>query len=370
MNALTFQLYRFSFWFAPLIGGSFVGGVNHALANPNDAWLVWLGVIVIYGLVPMLDALLGQYKSTWTPEQQAKLARDPMLRVIPWVCAIVWFSILGYAMSVFAQVLLLPTIHVIGFVVSLGVVGGITAINVGHELVHRNNKVERFLGGALLASVCYGVFKVEHVRGHHLHVATDADPATARFGESVYAFLPRAIVGVYTHGWRIESESLARAGHRGFARFVRNEVLHWSLLSAAFAAIAFASAGAATSAGALGLALYLGASLVAIIELEIVDYVEHYGLQRKRDASGQLERVGYPHSWDFSGWLTNGFLINLQRHADHHAHGGRPFGALSTRPEAPQLPASYAAMVLASLIPPLYRAIIHPRIAARTQAIA
>ncbi|MGL4232520.1 MAG: alkane 1-monooxygenase [Casimicrobium sp.] len=364
MNALTFQLYRFSFWLAPLIGSSFVGGVNMALANPNDAWLTWWGVIVIYGAVPALDALLGQYKTTWTPEQQAKLARDPMLRVIPWVCAIVWFSILGYAISVFPQVLSLPTIHVIGFVMSLGVVGGITAINVGHELVHRNNKVERFLGGTLLASVCYGVFKVEHVRGHHLHVATEADPATARFGESIYAFLPRAIAGVYSHGWRIESESLGRAGHSGFARFIRNEVLHWCVLSLLVAGIAYASA------GVVGLALYFGASFVAIVELEIVDYVEHYGLLRKRDANGQLERVSYPHSWDFSGWLTNGFLINLQRHADHHAHGGRAFGALSTRPEAPQLPASYAAMVLASLIPPLYRAIIHPRIASRAAASA
>jgi alkane 1-monooxygenase len=359
MNALTFQLYRMSFWIAPLVGGSFVGGVNHALANPNDAWLMWSAVFVTYGAVPLLDAMIGQYKSTWTPEQQAKLARDPMLRAIPWVCALTWLVILGYAMSVFAQVLALPTIHVVGFVVSLGIIGGILAINVGHELVHRNNKGERFLGGILLASVCYGVFKVEHVRGHHLHVATNADPATARFGETIYAFLPRAIHGVYSHGWRIESESLARAGHNGLARFIRNEVLHWTLLSFAAGSVAYAFA------GAFGIALYAGASLVAIVELELVDYIEHYGLQRKIDANGNIERVSYPHSWDFSGWLTNGFLINLQRHADHHAHGGRPFGALSTRPEAPQLPASYAAMILAALIPPLFRAIIHPRIALR-----
>jgi alkane 1-monooxygenase len=360
MNALTFQLYRFSFWIAPLVGASFVGGVHHALANPNDAWLMWSAVFVTYGVVPLIDALIGQYKTTWTPEQQAKLARDPMLRAIPWVCAVTWLSILGYAISVFTQVLALPTFHVIGFVVSLGIIGGILAINVGHELVHRNNKLERFLGGVLLASVCYGVFKVEHVRGHHLHVATRTDPATARFGESIYAFLPRAISGVYSHGWRIESESLARAGHSGFARFIRNEVLHWILLSFGFACVAYASV------GALGIALYAGASFVAIVELELVDYIEHYGLQRTVDANGNVERVSYPHSWDFSGWLTNGFLINLQRHADHHAHGGRPFGALSTRPEAPQLPASYAAMILAALVPPLYRAIIHPRIASRT----
>ena len=230
------------------------------------------------------------------------------------------------------RVLALPAIHIVGFVVSLGMVGGILAINVGHELIHRNNKAERFLGGVLLASVCYGVFKVEHVRGHHLRVCTADDPATARLNETAYAFVPRAIVGTYTHGWRLERERIDRAGLTGAA------------------------------AGTAGLVVFGIASLVAIVELELVDYIEHYGLVRHRDANGKLEPVHYEHSWDYAGWLTNAFLINLQRHSDHHAHGGRAYGALNNHDEAPQLPVSYAGMLVVALIPPLYRAIIHPRL--------
>ena len=243
-----------------------------------------------------------------------------------------------------------------GFVLSLGMVGGILAINIGHELIHRNNKAERFLGGVLLASVCYGVFKVEHVRGHHLRVGTADDPATARLNETAYAFVPRAIFGTYAHGWRLERERLAGAGLNGVAAMLQNEVLHWSWLSVAMAMAAFAFTGIA------GIIVFALAGLVAIIELELVDYIEHYGLVRTRDAEGKLAAVRYEHSWDYAGWLTNALLINLQRHSDHHAHGGRAFGALNNHAEAPQLPLSYAGMMVLALVPPLYRAVIHPRL--------
>lgn len=318
---------------------------------------MWWAVIVTYAMVPLLDLMLGKVVTRFSLEEQARLVRDPMLRAIPWICAGVWLSTLAWAITLVPQVILLPLWQVAGFVLSLGVVGGILAINVGHELIHRNNKAERFLGGVLLASVCYGVFKVEHVRGHHLRVCTQDDPATARLNESAYAFVPRAIIGTYRHGWRLEVDRLARTGHAGFTAMLRNETLLWSLLSLAFAGAAVVVAGAA------GLAVFLAAALVAIVELELVDYIEHYGLTRKIDASGKLESVRYAHSWDYAGWLSNAFLINLQRHSDHHAHGGRAFGALNSHPEAPQLPASYAAMLVLALVPPLYRRLIHPRLA-------
>jgi alkane 1-monooxygenase len=365
MTRLGLIAYRFSFWLAPLVGASFLFGIHRAFDYPHLQWMTWWAVLVTYGFVPIIDKALGRVPTRFTPEQQAKLVRDPMLRAIPWISAGVWLATLGWAMTYVPRFGELALINQIGFVVSLGVMGGILAINTAHELVHRNNKAERFVGGVLLASVCYGVFKVEHVRGHHLRVATHEDPASARLNESIYAFVPRAIFGVFTHAWMIESEALARKGVRGVAAFVRNENLHWALMSAAFAVIAWAIAGAS------GIVVFLGASVVAIIELELVDYIEHYGLSRARDASGKLAPVGYQHSWDYSGWFTNALLINLQRHSDHHAHGGRAFGALNSHTDAPQLPASYAAMILCALIPPLYRGIIHPRLpAAPTTALA
>jgi alkane 1-monooxygenase len=357
VTAIGFQLYRFSFWLAPTVALSFWRGATYALENPTESgWWTWWGVIVTFAIVPAMDLLFGKVTTRFSAGEQAALGRDRMLRVIPWICGLVWLALLAWAIALVPRLSALPAVHVVGFVVSLGVVGGILAINVGHELIHRNNKAERFFGGVLLASVCYGVFKVEHVRGHHLRVGTRDDPATARRGESAYAFVPRAIAGTHVHGWRLESERLARAGMSGLAGVLRNEVLHWTALTTLMAAAAFAWAGPAA------MVVFLLAGIVAIIELELVDYIEHYGLSRSTDASGKLEPVRYEHSWDYSGWFTNALLINLQRHSDHHAHGGRAFGALNSHPEAPQLPASYAGMLLAALVPPLYRALIHPRL--------
>ena len=356
MNALQFQLYRFSFWLAPTTALSLWQGATKALEVPEQGVWMWWPVAVIYVIVPLFDLLCGKVVTRFSPDEQQRLINDPMLRVIPWICALIWLATLAWAITLLPRVMALPPGHVVGFVVSLGVIGGILAINVGHELIHRNNKAERFLGGVLLASVCYGVFKVEHVRGHHLRVGTADDPATARLNETAYSFVPRAIFGTHVHAWRLERERVARAGLGGIAAILHDEVLHWSLLSVTIAVAAFAVAGSA------GVVVFALASLVAIIELELVDYIEHYGLVRRRDADGKLEPVRYEHSWDYGGWLTNALLINLQRHSDHHAHGGRAFGALNNHAEAPQLPLSYAGMLVVALIPPLYRAIIHPRL--------
>ena len=356
MNALQFQLYRLSFWLAPTTALSLWQGATNALAAPEQGVWMWWPVAVIYVIVPLLDLLCGKVITRFSEDEQKRLIDDPMLRAIPWSCALIWLATLAWAITLVPRVMALPAIHIIGFVASLGMVGGVLAINVGHELIHRNNKVERFLGGLLLASVCYGVFKVEHVRGHHLRVGTAGDPATARLNETAYAFVPRAIFGTYVHGWHLERERLARAGLKGIAAMLWNEVLHWTLLSVLMALTAFVVVGTA------GLVVFAVASLVAIIELELVDYIEHYGLVRTRDAEGKLAPVRYEHSWDYAGWLTNALLINLQRHSDHHAHGGRAYGALNNHAEAPQLPVSYAGMLVLALIPPLYRAMIHPRL--------
>ena len=364
MKPLQSRLYRLSFWLAPLVALPFWLGVMRALDDPANAWWTWWAAIVIQGIVPLLDAPFGRVVTRFSRDEQAALARDPLLRAVPWVCGLVWLATLAWAMVVTPQVMQLPLLHIVGFVLSLGIVGGIMAINVGHELIHRNHKVERFFGGVLLASAGYGVFKVEHVRGHHLRVGTRADPATARLNETAYAFVPRAIIGTFWHAWQLEAERLARSHCTGFTRLAGNEALQWMVLSAVFAAAAFWVSGWA------GFVVFLLGALVAIIELELVDYIEHYGLSRGIDANGATLPVRYEHSWDYSGWFTNALLINLQRHSDHHAHGGRAFAALNSHPEAPQLPANYATMMKLALIPPLYRRIIHPRLAARESGTA
>jgi alkane 1-monooxygenase len=328
------------------------------LVSPLMALTLWMGyargffwfpIALFFVVTPILDALIGSKPIHLAPEAQKTLATHPVLRVIPLINAAAWFVTLGFAIYVAPQVLTHGPLALALWAVGLGIVGGALCITTAHELIHRNNQVLRNLGGIMMASTCYGVFKIEHVRGHHLNVATNADPVSSRKGESVYPFLPRAIIGTFTHAFKIESDWLAKRGH-GFWS-LRNECLWLSAASVVMGLAAWALSGWA------GLALFLGSSLVAIVLLEIIDYIEHYGLSR---APG--ERVGPQHSWDHDAFVTNFFLINLERHADHHAHGGKAFGSLVNYDNVPKLPMSYGAMVMMALVPPLFMGVMDKRL--------
>jgi alkane 1-monooxygenase len=214
--------------------------------------------------------------------------------------------------------------------------------------------VEQAGGGLLLASVGYATFKIEHVLGHHAWVATDRDPSSARLGESVYAFVPRAIVLNVANAFRLQAARLRRKGIAFWSW--RNELIAWSAITAAMGLAAIAIGGVA------GLAFFAGQALVAVVHLEMVNYIEHYGLRRGTDAAGRTERVTPMHSWNSSYFLSNAWLFQLQRHSDHHANAGRPYYELEHHESAPQLPGGYGAMMLVALVPPLWRALIHPRL--------
>lgn len=233
-------------------------------------------------------------------------------------------------------------------------------INVAHELVHRRSRVDRALGGLTLALVCYGTFKIEHVRGHHRWVATDRDPSSAPLGRGVYAHVVQAIPGTVREAWRIERRRLQSSGRSVWS--VHNEVLGWTAVSVA--------AGAALGAvfGWSGVACFGAQSLVAVATLELANYVEHYGLRRAPDASGRLPAVGAAHSWSSPALLSNALFFNVQRHAHHHARPGVPYHLLQHWSDAPQLPAGHPVMMALALVPPLWRRVMDPRVAALSRA--
>jgi alkane 1-monooxygenase len=235
------------------------------------------------------------------------------------------------------------------------VTGGI-GITVAHELGHRASRLDRALAKALLVTVLYGHFFVEHVRGHHVRVGTPDDPATAPRGMNVYRFWLRSVGGSFIHAWRLEALRLSRTG--GSAWSLRNWVLTGSLLSVALVAAAW------LAAGEKGLAFFIVQGVFAFTLLEVVNYVEHYGLRRSRDGA-RYEAVAPRHSWNADYTLSNWLLLNLQLHSDHHAHMERPFETLRSMPQAPQLPAGYPTMVVAALVPPLWFALIDPRLPAQ-----
>ena len=319
-------------------------------------WL-WLGPIVILGLVPLIDLATGTDPSNPPDEAIEALERDPYYRRLTYA-----FLPLQYAGFVLGFWFIarggLSVPEQLGLAVTLGFIGGI-GINTAHELGHKKESVERWLSKIALAQSGYGHFYIEHNRGHHVRVATPADPASARVGESFYAFWPRTVVGSLRNAWRLEARRIARRKQHPFR--LGNDVLNAWLMTLVLWA---------------GLILWLGwgilpfliiQALVAITLLEAVNYLEHYGMLRQRvgqPGSERYERVNPTHSWNSNHIATNVLLYHLQRHSDHHAHPTRRYQVLRDYPESPALPTGYAGMILLALMPPMWRRVMDPLVAA------
>jgi alkane 1-monooxygenase len=252
----------------------------------------------------------------------------------------------------------LSAVELVLLFAGIGIVSGAVGIVYAHELMHQKNAGERWLGDILMASVLYSHFRTEHLRVHHLHVGTPRDAVTARYGEGFHRFFLRVIRSGLPSAWRAERALLARRDRPVWHRsnpFWRYGALQLAMLVTALAL-----------GGGLGLALFVWQALVAVWQLELVNYIEHYGLTRRHLGDGRYEHVLPRHSWNSAHKASNWFLINLQRHSDHHYKPDRRFPLLQTYPEteAPQLPWGYPLMGIVALIPPLWRRVMNPRVRA------
>ncbi|MFZ5750650.1 MAG: alkane 1-monooxygenase [Pseudomonadota bacterium] len=252
----------------------------------------------------------------------------------------------------------LSAVELVLLFAGIGIVSGAVGIVYAHELMHQKNAGERWLGDLLMASVLYSHFRTEHLRVHHLYVGTPRDAVTARYGEGFHRFFLRVLRSGLPSAWRAERALLARRDRPVWHRsnpFWRYGALQLAMLVAALAL-----------GGGLGLALFVWQALVAVWQLELVNYIEHYGLTRRHLGEGRYEHVLPRHSWNSAHKASNWFLINLQRHSDHHYKPDRRFPLLQTYPEteAPQLPWGYPLMGIVALIPPLWRRVMNPRVQA------
>jgi alkane 1-monooxygenase len=330
-----------------------VSSISGAADLSPTCFIALAPLLSIHLALPLLDALFGDDAS---PAQAG--AQHPLNALLPMLCLPAWLAVL-LASAQASLVIGGPTWWALA--ASAGATGAIVAINVGHELIHRPTRAQRLVGGMLLSSVGYGVFKVEHVRGHHLRVATPEDGASAPRGEGLWHFVPRSVVSTFGHAWTLESQRLARrypstTVGATWRRVAGNEALAWILVSLLLA-IAIG-----LTLGIEAVMFWGAASAFAILELEIINYIEHYGLQRSRNAEGRYEAVEPHHSWNANTALVNAFLLNLQRHSDHHTHGAKPYVGLSSVSSAPRMPAGYGAMVMLALVPPLWRSVMDKRL--------
>jgi alkane 1-monooxygenase len=238
----------------------------------------------------------------------------------------------------------------------VGVITGTVGINYSHELMHQKNKMERRMADILLAMVLYSHFRSEHLLVHHRYVATPRDPVSARMGESFYRFYPRVLRQSFWSAWGAEKAMLERRD-RPVTDF-KNPFWMYYALQIGFLILAL------ILGGWTGVALFLIQAGVAIWQLELVNYIEHYGLTRKHLGDGKYEHVKPHHSWNAAHKASNWLLINLQRHSDHHYKPDRRFPVLQTysAAEAPQLPYGYPIMTMAAMLPPLWRRVMNPRV--------
>ena len=314
----------------------------------------WFGPLFAFGVIPILDTLIGDDRDNPPDDVVPRLERDRYYRVIVYLATLVEY-VAFFLCTWIVATHALAWYDYVGFALSLGAATGIS-INTAHELGHKTSRFERWLAKITLAPVAYGHFFVEHNRGHHVRVATAEDPASARYGESFWAFLPRTVIGSIRSAWNLEAARLARLGKSPWTW--RNEVLHAWAMTVVVWGIAIALFGKAVIPFLLIQAAY-GASL-----LEVVNYVEHYGLGRRKLPSGRYERCTPQHSWNSNHVVTNLFLYQLQRHADHHANPTRSYQALRHFDHAPQMPAGYATMILLAYMPPLWYRVMNPRVVA------
>ena len=327
--------------------------VGLALFNWTQSnWVWWIGPVVLYGLIPVLDHLIGTDRANPPESVLPDLVADKyygrLLRV---------FLVLQYAALILGAWVAVSSglnwIGLLGLILTIGIVSA-GGINAAHEMGHQR-------GGGLMAKLAlapaaYGHFLVEHNRGHHVRVATPEDPASSRLGESYWRFLPRTVIGSLRSAWALEKTRLTRAGLPTW--HYSNELLQgWSMTVVLFGLLALVL-GPAVLPFLLVQAAY-GSSL-----LETVNYIEHYGLLRQREENGRYQRCLPEHSWNSNHLVTNLMLYQLQRHSDHHAHPTRPYQALRHFDDSPQLPAGYAALIPVAFITPRWYRLMDRRVLA------
>jgi len=327
-----------------------VGTVGYQLTG--WAALLWTGFVIFYGLIPLADKLLGEDNANPPDSVMTSLAADSYYRWALYASVPIYFGVWFY-MIWFATSVDMPWYGWLGGVLTLGVACGL-AINIGHELGHQTSPFERWLAKIVLAPGAYGHFYVEHNRGHHVRVATPEDPASSRFGETFYEFFPRCVIGSFKSAWEIEAKRLAREG-KSVWHYSNDNLQTWGVTALLWVGVTLWLGWGALAAAVLA-AVY-GGSL-----LEVVNYLEHYGLLRQKRADGGYERCQPHHSWNSNHVVTNVLLYHLQRHSDHHANPTRSYQTLRHFEGVPSLPSGYAAMVLIAYLPPIWFRLMNPKV--------
>lgn len=308
-------------------------------------WLTFLPLIYTFGIVPLSDVFLKIDTKNFDKQQEEIEKTNKIYSYILYLTLPVQIGFLIWFLFV-VQENGLTTIDFVGRITAMGIMCGILGINVGHELGHRNNRFDEFLGEILLTTSLENHFLPYHNAGHHFNVATPNDAATARKNESLYIFWFRSHFMSYFQAWQLENKRLINSGRNWF--HYQNRMIIYTISNLALVSIIYFFFGWQV------MLAFLAAATLGILLLETVNYIEHYGLLRTQNNHGRYERVKHNHSWNSNHVIGKLVLFNLSRHSDHHYNGSKHYQLLKSVPESPQMPTGYPGMMLLSLVPPLW----------------
>ncbi len=316
-------------------------------------WLTLLPLVVFFGFVPLLELLFNPDKQNLNKEQEEQEKENKLYTYILYTTVPVQLLFLGWFLWMMKDSQL-TTLEYIGRVSAMGLMCGVIGINVGHELGHRSNRFEQFLGEILLLTSLDTHFLPYHNAGHHFNVATPKDAATARKNEIVYIFWIRSHFQSYYQAWEAENKRLKNSDRNWF--HLQNRMVIYTLCNILLLVSIFLFFGLKT------LLAFIIVAVFGILLLETVNYIEHYGLLRKQNEKGRYERVKRTHSWNSDHRIGMLMLFNLSRHSDHHYNGSKHYQLLKSLPESPQMPTGYPGMMLVALVPPLWFSIMNKKL--------
>ncbi len=316
-------------------------------------WTIFLPLVIVWGLIPLVELMIKPDPRNLSLAEEELVRNDRIYDLFLYIIVPLQYA----ALYLFLNSLQDNTLHaweIIGRVFVMGLLCGTFGINVGHELGHRKNRFEQTLAKMLLLSAQYMHFFIEHNKGHHKRVSTPEDPSSARYGEIIYVFYLRTVILSWLSAWEIAARDLRK--RRLPSLHWKNEMLQFQLVQLAFT-------------GLIGflfgwkiLLYYLAAATIGFLLLETVNYIEHYGLQRRRTGAHSYEKPMPVHSWNSNHILGRILLFELSRHSDHHYQASRKYQVLRHHDHAPQMPTGYPGMMMLSLLPPAWFLVMNPRV--------
>lgn len=318
-----------------------------------QGWPTYLPLIFLFVVVPATEFFFKPTISNFSREKE-KIEKEKKIYTYILYATIPVHLYFLYLFFYAIQEPQLKTYELAGRIIAMGLLNGIIGINVGHELGHRNNRFDEFLGEILLLSSLNTHFLPYHNAGHHLNVATPKDAATARKNEWIYTFYMRSHFTSYRQAWQVENNRLKLSDRSWF--HIQNRMIIYTIANVILLTSIY------YFFGLFVLNCFLIASVIGIILLESINYIEHYGLLRKQSESGRYEKVKRTHSWNSDHVIGKLILFNLSRHSDHHYNGSKHYQILKSLPESPQMPTGYPGMVILALFPPLWFSVMNNKL--------